>query len=61
MASFKFGKSTIIDHLCESTSRWHELLNNTQESDGPFMKQYLLDIHVGWGENAWTIAEGLGK
>ena len=25
------------------------------------MKQYLLDIHVGWGEKAWTIAEDLEK
>ena len=23
------------------------------------MKKYLLDIHVGWGENAWTISEDL--
>ena len=59
MASSKCWKSKIIGHLCESTSRWRELLKKTQESDGPIVKQYLLDIHVGWGENAWTIAEHL--
>ena len=51
MASFKLWKSKVIDHLCE-TSRWRELLKKTQESDGPIMKAYLQDIHVGWGETA---------
>ena len=52
MASFKCWKSKIIDHLRESTSRWRDLLKKTQESEGPIMKEYLQDIHVGWGESA---------
>ena len=59
MGSFKFGKSKIIDHLCESTGRLRELLNKTQESDGPITKAYLQDIHVGFGGKAWTVAEDL--
>ena len=58
---FNLWKSKIIDHLCESTSRWRELLKKTQESEGPIMKKYLQDIHVGWGENAWAISEDLGN
>ena len=61
MAYFICWKSKIIDHICESPSRWRELLKKTQESEGPIMKKYLQDIHVGWGENAWTISEDLGN
>ena len=57
MGSFKFWNNQIADHLCESTGRWRELLKKTQESDGPITKEYLKDIHVGFGDNAWTIAE----
>ena len=59
MASFKCWKSKIIDHLCESTSRWCELVKKTQESEGPIVKKYLQDIHVGRGENAWTFSGDL--
>ena len=59
MGSFKCWKSKIIDHLCESTGRWRELLKRAQESEGPITKKYLQDIHMGLGENTWTIAEDL--
>ena len=45
--------------MSESTGRWRELLKKTQESGGPITNAYLQDIHVGLGNNAWTIAEDL--
>ena len=59
MAFFECWKSKVIDHLCASTSRWRELLKKTQESEGLIMRKCLLDIHVDWGENKWTISEDL--
>ena len=52
MGSFKFWKNKIVDHLCELTGRWRELLKKTQESGGPITKEYLKDIHAGFGDNA---------
>ena len=49
----------MIDRLCASTSRWHELLEKIQESGGPVTKKYPKDIHVGFGDSAWTIPEDL--
>ena len=59
MGSFKFSKNKIVDDLCESPSRWRELLKQIQESDGPITKANLKDIHVGVGDNARMIAEDL--
>ena len=48
MGSFKFWKNTNVDHLYESTGSRRKLLKKTQEI-----------FHVGFGNNAWTIAEDL--
>ena len=52
-------KKRFIDHCSSSTGQWKDMFRMCEESEGPILRAYLEQLHIGSGYSAWVLAEDL--